>query len=170
VHTKSFASALRGALREDPTIILVAKCAIWKQSNLPDRGEHGSLGLRTLHTQSAAKTVDRILTFFPQTTKQDSANAFRIAQRRGGANVIQAHRQERPLRGIEILVFTPPWQTSCAKARRTDSGHDPSGKKLGNQPLDDHIMEHLRMKRIAPEDAYEKALAGKNSARFSPSS
>ena len=32
------------------------------------------------------------------------------------------------------------------------------GKKLGNQPLDDAIMEHLRMKRISPEDAYDKAL------------
>ena len=32
------------------------------------------------------------------------------------------------------------------------------GKKIGNQPMDDHIMEHVRMKRIAPEDAYDKAL------------
>jgi twitching motility protein PilT len=32
------------------------------------------------------------------------------------------------------------------------------GKKYGNQPLDDHIMEHVRMKRIAPEEAYDKAL------------
>jgi len=32
------------------------------------------------------------------------------------------------------------------------------GKKTGNQPLDDHIMEHVRMKRISPEDAYDKAL------------
>jgi len=32
------------------------------------------------------------------------------------------------------------------------------GKKYGNQPLDDHIMEHVRMKRIAPEEAYDKSL------------
>jgi twitching motility protein PilT len=32
------------------------------------------------------------------------------------------------------------------------------GKKIGNQPMDDHIMEHVRMKRISPEDAYEKSL------------
>ena len=32
------------------------------------------------------------------------------------------------------------------------------GKKLGNQPLDDAIMEHLRMKRISPEEAYDKAI------------
>jgi len=37
------------------------------------------------------------------------------------------------------------------------------GKKIGNQPMDDHIMEHVRMKRISPEDAYEKALDRKNS-------
>jgi hypothetical protein len=42
------------------------------------------------------------------------------------------------------------------------------GKKFGNQPLDDHIMEHVRMKRITPEDAYDKALDKKNSARCWP--
>jgi twitching motility protein PilT len=35
------------------------------------------------------------------------------------------------------------------------------GKKFGNQQLDDHIMEHVRMKRITPEDAYDKSLAKK---------
>jgi twitching motility protein PilT len=40
------------------------------------------------------------------------------------------------------------------------------GKKLGNQPLDDAIMEHLRMKRIAPEEAYEKALDKRKFRQF----
>jgi twitching motility protein PilT len=40
------------------------------------------------------------------------------------------------------------------------------GKKLGNQPLDDAIMEHLRMKRISPEEAYEKALDKKKFRPF----
>jgi len=42
------------------------------------------------------------------------------------------------------------------------------GKKTGNQPMDDHIMEHVRMKRVSPEDAYDKALDRKNSAPCSP--
>ena len=40
------------------------------------------------------------------------------------------------------------------------------GKKLGNQPLDDSIMEHLRMKRISPEEAYDKCLDKKKFRPF----
>jgi twitching motility protein PilT len=40
------------------------------------------------------------------------------------------------------------------------------GKKIGNQPMDDHIMEHVRMKRISSEDAYDKALDRKKFRPF----
>ena len=60
---------------------------------------------------------------------------------------------------LEILVFT----TAIANLVREGKTHQipgmiQVGKRLGNQPLDDAIMEHLRMKRIAPEEAYENAL------------
>jgi twitching motility protein PilT len=42
------------------------------------------------------------------------------------------------------------------------------GKRQGNQPLDDAIMEHLRMKRISPEEAYDKALDKKKFRSFLP--
>ena len=42
------------------------------------------------------------------------------------------------------------------------------GKKKGNQPLDDAIMEHLRMKRISPEEAYDKCLDKKKFRAFLP--
>jgi twitching motility protein PilT len=42
------------------------------------------------------------------------------------------------------------------------------GKKLGNQPLDDAIMEHLRMKRISPEEAYDKCIDKKKFRTFLP--
>ena len=60
---------------------------------------------------------------------------------------------------FEILVFN----TAVANLVREGKTHQipgmiQVGKKIGNQPLDDHIMEHVRMKRITPEDAYDKAL------------
>ena len=60
---------------------------------------------------------------------------------------------------LEVLVFT----TAIANLVREGKTHQipgmiQVGKKLGNQPLDDAIMEHLKMKRISPEEAYEKAL------------
>ena len=60
---------------------------------------------------------------------------------------------------FEILVFN----TAIANLVREGKTHQipgmiQVGKKQGNQPLDDHIMEHVRMRRITPEEAYEKAL------------
>jgi twitching motility protein PilT len=68
---------------------------------------------------------------------------------------------------MEILVFT----TAIANLVREGKTHQipgmiQVGKKLGNMPLDDSIMEHLRMKRISPEDAYDKALDKRKFRQF----
>ena len=70
---------------------------------------------------------------------------------------------------LEILVFT----TAIANLVREGKTHQipgmiQVGKKLGNQPLDDAIMEHLRMKRISPEEAYDKCLDKKKFRPFLP--
>jgi twitching motility protein PilT len=68
---------------------------------------------------------------------------------------------------LEILVFT----TAVANLVREGKTHQipgmiQVGKKLGNQPLDDAIMEHIRMKRVSPEEAYEKCLDKKKFRPF----
>jgi len=68
---------------------------------------------------------------------------------------------------MEILVFT----TAIANLVREGKTHQipgmiQVGKKLGNQPLDDAIMEHLRMKRVSPEDAYDKAFDKRKFRQF----
>jgi twitching motility protein PilT len=70
---------------------------------------------------------------------------------------------------LEILVFT----TAIANLVREGKTHQipgmiQVGKKLGNAPLDDAIMEHLRMKRVSPEEAYEKAIDKKKFRQFLP--
>ena len=70
---------------------------------------------------------------------------------------------------LEILVFT----TAIANLVREGKTHQipgmiQVGKKLGNQPLDDAILEHLRMKRISPEEAYDKAIDKKKFRTFLP--
>src|SRR4029078_12279459 len=66
VHTKSFASALRGALRADPDIILVGALRDLDTRELAlVAASTGHLVFGTLHTPSAAKTVDRIIDVFP---------------------------------------------------------------------------------------------------------
>ena len=66
LHTKSFASALRGALREDPDIVLVGEMRDLETIELAlTAASTGHLVFGTLHTQSAAKTVDRVIDVFP---------------------------------------------------------------------------------------------------------
>ncbi len=161
VHTQSFTAALRGALREDPDVILVGEMRDLETIELAiTAASTGHLVFGTLHTQSAAKTVDRIIDVFPadqqnkiRTTLSESIKGV-VAQ-----NLFKRVDKKGRVAALEILVFT----TAVANLVREGKTHQipgmiQVGKKLGNQPLDDAIMEHLRMKRISPEEAYDKSL------------
>ena len=169
VHTKSFAAALRGALREDPDIIMVGEMRDLETIELAlTAASTGHLVFGTLHTQSAAKTVDRIIDVFPS-EQQNKIRATLSESLRGVVAQCLFRRTDKKGRvaSMEILVFT----TAIANLVREGKTHQipgmiQVGKKLGNQPLDDSIMEHLRMKRIAPEEAYEKCLDRKKFRPF----
>ena len=171
VHTKSFASALRGALREDPDIVLVGELRDLETIELAlDGRQHGSLGLRHLHTPSAAKTVDRIIDVFPA-EQQNKIRATLSEALKGvvAQNLFKRIDKKGRVAALEILVFT----TAIANLVREGKTHQipgmiQVGKKIGNQPLDDAIMEHLRMKRISPEEAYDKCLDKKKFRPFLP--
>lgn len=171
VHTRSFAAALRGALREDPDIILVGEMRDLETIELAiTAASTGHLVFGTLHTESAAKTVDRIIDVFPA----DQQNKIRTTLSevlRGvvAQNLFKRIDRKGRIAALEILVFT----TAIANLVREGKTHQipgmiQVGKKLGNQPLDDAIMEHLRMKRISPEEAYEKCLDKKKFRPFLP--
>ena len=83
VHTESFASALRAALREDPDVILVGEMRDLETISLAvSAAETGHLVFGTLHTSSAAQTVDRIIDVFPpHQQSQISDPAFGVAAR-----------------------------------------------------------------------------------------
>jgi twitching motility protein PilT len=169
IHTKSFASALRGALREDPDIILVGEMRDLETIELAlVAASTGHLVFGTLHTPSAAKTVDRIIDVFPaeqqnkvRTTLSEALKGV-IAQ-----NLFRRIDKKGRVAALEILVFN----TAVANLVREGKTHQipgmiQVGKKYGNMPLDDSIMEHLRMKRISPEEAYEKCLDKKKFRPF----
>ena len=161
LHTKSFAAGLRGALREDPDIILVGEMRDLETIELAiTAAATGHLVFGTLHTQSAAKSVDRVIDVFPaeqqNKIRQTLSEALKgiVAQ-----TLFKCMNKKGRIAAFEILVFN----TAVANLVREGKTHQIQGmiqvgKKLGNQPLDDHIMEHVRMKRISPEEAYEKAL------------
>src|SRR5438093_2295776 len=171
VHTKSFTSALRGALREDPDIILVGEMRDLETIELAiTAASTGHLVFGTLHTSSAAKTVDRIIDVFPA-DQQNKIRATLSESLRGvvAQNLFKRIDKKGRVAAMELLVFT----TAISNLVREGKTHQipgmiQVGKKLGNQPLDDAIMEHLRMKRIAPEEAYEKAMDKKKFRTFLP--
>jgi twitching motility protein PilT len=169
VHTKSFAAALRGALREDPDIVLVGELRDLETIELAlTAASTGHLVFGTLHTQSAAKTVDRIIDVFPA-DQQNKIRATLSESLRGvvAQNLFKRVDKKGRVAALEILVFT----TAIANLVREGKTHQipgmiQVGKRLGNQPLDDAIMEHLRRKRIAPEEAYDKCLDKKKFRPF----
>ncbi len=169
LHTKSFASALRGALREDPDIILVGELRDLETIELAlTAASTGHLVFGTLHTQSAAKTVDRIIDVFPA----DQQNKIRATLSESLKGVVAQglfKRVDRKGRvaALEVLIFN----TAVANLVREGKTHQipgmiQVGKKYGNMPLDDSIMDHLKMKRISPEEAYDKCIDKKKFRPF----
>jgi twitching motility protein PilT len=171
LHTRSFAAALRGALREDPDVILVGEMRDLETIELAiTAAATGHLVFGTLHTQSAAKTVDRIIDVFPaeqqNKIRQTLSEALKgvVAQ-----NLFKRIDKKGRVAALEVLVVN----TAVANLIREGKTHQipgmiQVGKKQGNQPLDDAIMDHLKMKRISPEDAYDKALDKKKFKVFLP--
>ncbi len=160
LHTKSFASALRGSLREDPDIILVGEMRDLETIELAlTAAATGHLVYGTLHTSSAPKTIDRIIDVFP-TNQQNQVRAGLSESLKGVVAQNLFKRIDKPGRvaALEILVC----DSAVANLIREGKTHQIAGmmqvgKKKGNQPLDDSITEHLRAARISPEEAYEKA-------------
>jgi twitching motility protein PilT len=169
IHTKSFASALRGALREDPDIILVGELRDLETIELAlTAASTGHLVFGTLHTQSAAKTVDRIIDVFPA-DQQNKVRATLSESLKGvvAQNLFKRVDRKGRIAALEILIFN----TAVANLVREGKTHQipgmiQVGKKFGNTPLDDSIMDHLKLKRISPDEAYDKCIDKKKFRPF----
>jgi pilus retraction protein PilT len=143
LHTKSFSAALRGALREDPDIILVGEMRDLETISLAIEAATGHLVFGTLHTTSAPKTVDRIVEVFPaqeqaqiRSTLADGIRAI-IAQ-----TLFKRIDKKGRVPALEILIATPAVRNLI---RESKTHQLPSmmqtGKKYGMQLLDDAIMD-----------------------------
>ena len=169
VHTKGFKSALRGALREDPDIILVGEMRDLVTIELAlEAASTGHLVFGTLHTQSAAKTVDRIIDVFPahqqpqiRTTLSESLKGV-IAQ-----NLFKRIDKKGRMAVLEVLVVTPAVSNLIREGKTFQiPSAIQTGKKFGMQSLDDAILIALEAKKISPEDAYDKAIVKERFVQF----
>ena len=159
-HTQSFAAALRAALREDPDVILVGEMRDLETIELAiTAAETGHLVFGTLHTNSAAKTIDRIIDAFP--SGQQAQIRTMLSESLKGVICQQLlKRTDKPgrLAALEILYC----KTSIANLIREGKTFQiPSmiqtGKGEGMQLMDQAIMDFLMNKQVSPDEAYMKA-------------
>ncbi len=159
LHTRSFAAALRGALREDPDIILVGEMRDLETISLAiEAASTGHLVFGTLHTSSAAKTVDRVIEVFPANQQEQIRNTLSDGLRAVIAqNLFKRIDRKGRVAALEIMIAIPAVRNLIREAKTFQiPSAMQTGKKYGMQTLDDAIMAHLQAKRISPDDAYAK--------------
>ena len=156
-HTKSFQAALRGALREDPDIILVGEMRDLETISLAmEASMTGHLVFGTLHTLNAMKTVDRVIEIFPANQQGQVRSTLADALK---AVVSQTLMKRIDTKGrvaaLEILICTPAVRNLVREGKTYQiPSVMQTGKKYGMQSLDDALLELLQRKKISSEDAY----------------
>ena len=168
LHTKTFSTALRGALREDPDIILVGEMRDLETISLAvEAAATGHLVFSTLHTSSAPKTVDRVIEVFPHDQQEQMRSTLSDGLR---AVVAQVLFKRIDIKGrvaaLEILIGTAAVRNLIREAKTHQlPSMIQTGKKYGMMLLDDAIMDLLNKGMISADDAYMKA---NDKGRFRP--
>ena len=159
-HTLSFANALRSALREDPDVILVGEMRDLETIRLALSGaETGHLVFGTLHTSSAAKTIDRIVDVFPAAEKEmirsmisESLKAIisqTLCKTKDGMGRVACH---------EIMVGTPAIRNLIRENKIAQMySAIQTGQQFGMQTLDQNLADCVKRNLITTEEARSKA-------------
>ena len=159
-HTLSFSNALRSALREDPDIILVGEMRDLETIRLAmTAAETGHLVFGTLHTSSAAQTVDRIIDVFPAAEKEmiramlsESLRAVisqTLCKTKDGSGRVAAH---------EIMIGTPAIRNLIREAKVAQMYSSiQTGQALGMQTLDQNLQDLVKRNLISIPEARSKA-------------
>jgi twitching motility protein PilT len=160
-HTLSFANALRAALREDPDVILIGEMRDLETIRLAlTAAETGHLVFGTLHTSSAAKTIDRIIDVFPPAEKEavrtqlsESLQAVvsqALLKTKDGSGRVAAH---------EIMVCNSAIRNLIREAKVAQiTGMLPTQRQIGNQTLDQCMLELVKRGSVSMAEARLKAI------------
>jgi len=151
---------LRGALREDPDIILVGEMRDRETISLAiEAASTGHLVFGTLHTSSAAKTVDRIVEVFPANEQPQIRSTLADSMRAVVSQVLfKRVDQKGRCACLEVMIASPAVRNLIREAKTYQIPSSiQTGKQYGMQLLDDAIMELLQKGKISGDDAYAKA-------------
>jgi twitching motility protein PilT len=158
-HTKSFAAALRGALREDPDIIMVGEMRDLETIQLAiSASETGHLVLGTLTTGNAARTLDRVLDVFPS----DQRDQIRVMVSESLRGIVSQQLIPRADGSGRVLALEVLTNNSAVGNLIRDGktfmlpGVIQTGRKAGMKLMDDSLMELLNQGIISGEEAFAR--------------
>jgi twitching motility protein PilT len=160
VHTESFKTALRAALREDPDIVLVGEMRDLETIAIAiETAETGHLVFGTLHTTTAASTVDRMIDQFPA----DRQSQIRVMLSESLKGVISQTLCKKigggRVAAREILLSTPAIANLIREAKTFQiPSIMQTSKKIGMVTLNDALLELVEKKVIEPDEAYVKSV------------
>ena len=160
VHTESFKSALRAALREDPDIVLVGEMRDLETIAIAiETAETGHLVFGTLHTTTASSTVDRIIDQFPA----DRQAQIRVMLSESLKGVISQTLCKKAGGGRvaarEILLSTPAISNLIREGKTFQiPSIIQTSRKLGMNTLNDALLELVEKKMIDPDEAYMRSV------------
>lgn len=159
-HTNSFANALRAALRQDPDIILIGELRDLETTEIAiETAETGHLVFGTLHTSTAASTIDRIVDQFPSGRQAQIRTMLASSLKGVVCQNLLKRKEKGRVAAMEILIIN----TAAAHNIREGKTHQipntiQTGAQLGMQSLNTHLLELVRQDIIEPEEAYLKAV------------
>ena len=159
-HTLSFQNALRSALREDPDVILVGEMRDLETIRLAlSAAETGHLVFGTLHTSSAAKTVDRIVDVFPAAEKEMVRSMLSESLRAVISQTLCKTKDEQGrVAAHEIMIGTPAIRNLIRENKVAQMySAIQTGQNVGMQTLDQNLQDLVRRNVISAQEARGKA-------------
>lgn len=159
-HTLSFSNALRSALREDPDVILVGEMRDLETIRLAlSAAETGHLVFGTLHTSSAAKTIDRIVDVFPAAEKEMVRSMLSESLRAVISQTLCKTKDEQGrVAAHEIMIGTPAIRNLIRENKIAQMySAIQTGQNIGMQTLDQNLKELVQRNVISVAEARSKA-------------
>ncbi|MDP3235629.1 MAG: type IV pilus twitching motility protein PilT [Myxococcales bacterium] len=164
--TRSFANALRSAIRQDPGVILVGEMRDMETIALAiTAAEMGVLVFGTLHTNSAPKTIDRVIDAFPTDQQQQVRTMLSESLAAVVSQLLLRTPDGRGRMAVHEILLKTPGLPNVIREGNTPMIHSiiQSGKQLGMQAMDDVLFKLAEEGKISGEDAFHKA---SNKSRF----
>ena len=159
-HTDSFKDALRAALREDPDVVLIGEMRDLETVAIAiETAETGHLVFGTLHTSSAATTVDRIIDQFPA-DRQEQIRVMLASSLKGVISQMLCRKiGGGRVPALEVMIGTQPIQNLIREAKvfQIPSVMQTS-RKQGMSLMNDSLLDLVRKRVVEPREAYAKAV------------